>query len=198
VEFSSGVEHLGGGRVARFNFLKSERNKSRLRCRPSRTAKVAVLALFVLLALLCLIYAPGAIEQPRDARDVVAMISHRPTPETYRPPRARHRRQAPRAMRLGTLRAMRTAVKRIRIVRVQRSAPALEVPTATRTPSPRYQPMQHVLATATGGEPHAILSVDGQTQIVTVGSRIAGKRVAEITVRGVRFAGAPNLLQVGR
>ncbi|MBV9402186.1 MAG: hypothetical protein JO018_00495 [Candidatus Eremiobacteraeota bacterium] len=58
--------------------------------------------------------------------------------------------------------------------------------------------MQHVLATATGGEPHAILSVDGQTQIVTVGSRIAGKRVAEITVRGVRFAGARNLLQVGR
>jgi len=187
---------LGGGRVARFNFLKSERDKSRLRCRPSRTAKFAVLALFVLLALLCLIYAPGAIEQPRDARDVVAMISHRPTPEAYRPPAARHRRRAPRAMRLGTLRAPRTAVKRISIVRVQRSAPALEVPTATR--SPRYQPMQHVLATATGGEPHAILSVDGQTQIVTVGSRIAGKRVAEITMRGVRFAGAPNLLQVGR
>ena len=75
------------------------------------------------------------------------------------------------------------------------------------SPTPRSQILpvrrplredQRLLAVAVGARPQAIVSVGGQTRIVTIGDAIAGRIVQAIDIGGIRLSGMSTELRIGR
>ena len=187
---------MADGRLTRFDFLHAEVSAKRDSSTWRRLTKIALATAFAGVSVFCVVLAPSVLNRPATISSPVRIATHSlHRVFTIVPPK-----RLPRATR--TAFAPRFAVPS----KPPAGAHAYRVRAATvlvrfrrvETPAPRPEPAARVVAIAVGGRPHAIVSVNGDTRIVTIGSLIGGRRITAITLEGVRFAGAGPALHVAR